>query len=131
MFNAITLALENRLDMSLELRQIVASVVLSYPDKYNESVLGGETAHGYANWIMKYENWGGALDLEIISEYYSCEIVVIEIGDDIFEIFGDGKQYQKRIYLLYTGTHYDLFVKNISVSGPLELDIREFSPLDE
>lgn len=39
LFNAITLALENCVDKALEVRQVVASIILSDQNKYNRATL--------------------------------------------------------------------------------------------
>ena len=45
-----------------ELRELVAGIILSDPDKYSTAMLGRSNEQ-YAEWIMKDESWGG--------EYYT------------------------------------------------------------
>ena len=41
-----------------ELRELVAGIILSDPDKFSTVMLGRSNEH-YAEWIMKGESWGG------------------------------------------------------------------------
>ena len=41
-----------------ELRELVAGIILSDPDKFS-TVMLGRTNEEYAEWIMKGESWGG------------------------------------------------------------------------
>ena len=41
-----------------ELRELVAGIILSDPNKFS-TVMLGRTNEEYADWIMKGESWGG------------------------------------------------------------------------
>ena len=41
-----------------ELRELVAGIILSDPDKFS-TVMLGRSNEEYAEWIMKGESWGG------------------------------------------------------------------------
>ena len=41
-----------------ELRELVAGIILSDPDKFS-TVMLGRSNEEYAEWIMKDESWGG------------------------------------------------------------------------
>ena len=43
---------------SRELRQLVASMIVSQPDRYTTAVLG-RPCQDYVDWIMRDESWGG------------------------------------------------------------------------
>ena len=82
LFNSVAYCLENkRLDMAYELRELIASVVISSTDEYNEAVLGKPPAE-YAEWIMKADSWGGALECRIFAQHYST--IVTCIGKSAF-----------------------------------------------
>lgn len=102
------------------------------PDVYTEAVLG-KPPKQYSEWILDPTQWGGELELFILSQYYGAEIVAIEIksqhcyvygvwvwacvgwwgiygvwGANVETTWSDGttgedKNYQRRIYVLYDG----------------------------
>ena len=43
-----------------ELRELVAGIIMSDPDKYSTAMLGRSNEQ-YTEWIMKDESWGGTL----------------------------------------------------------------------
>lgn len=54
LFNSVAYCLEDkRLDMAYELRELVASVVLSDPDEYNEAVLGKVSMRGCVGVLVR------------------------------------------------------------------------------
>lgn len=72
----------------------------------------------YVEWIKKPSSWGGSIEIMLASELYKCEIAAIDIKNERQEIFGQNNNYKDRIYLLYTGIHYDLGITNICMDGP-------------
>ena len=50
--------------------------------------------------------------MQIISNHYNIEICAINIETLSPIIYGENNQYKKRIYLLYTGIHFDSIVNN-------------------
>ena len=89
LFNSITLALEDSVSKSDEVRQTVAAIIISDPSKYNKSFLGGsQDPENYAEWICKPQEWGGIPELKILSEYYAKEICVVDIGEAKIHKFG-------------------------------------------
>ena len=86
---------------------MVSAIILSDPSKYNTSFLGGGMSpEAYAEWICGPQ-WGGIPELKILSEFYSKELCVVDIGEGKIHKFGSGP----KIYLMYDGTHYNLGVK--------------------
>ena len=57
--------------------QVIASVVSSDPAKYCEAFLG-RTNPAYCTWIQTRDAWGGAIEVQILSEYFQVEIVVVD-----------------------------------------------------
>ena len=41
------------------MRELVAGVIISQPDKYTPAVLG-KSQEDYIQWIMKDDSWGGS-----------------------------------------------------------------------
>ena len=52
--------------MSDDLRQLIASVVMSDPDTYNEASLT-KSGDDYCKWILDSSSWGGAIELSILN----------------------------------------------------------------
>lgn len=69
--------MEGSLTMSSDLRQLIASVVMSDPDTYNEAALS-KPCDEYCKWIMDPSSWGGAIEMSILSAYYQTEIAAID-----------------------------------------------------
>ena len=56
---------------------------------------------------------------------------VIDVETLSFQIFGEHLSTKKRIYLLFSGIHYDLLVRNVSEKVEhMEMDLREFETGD-
>jgi ubiquitin thioesterase OTU1 len=89
-------------------------IVQSKPKIYTDVVLGRSNAE-YRKYIVQSDKWGGALELAMLSEYYGVEIAAIDIESTHLYIYGEGKDYKKRAYLVYTGIHYDVLVATSSL----------------
>ena len=63
--------------MSGDLRQLIASVVMSDPENYNEASLS-KTVEEYCAWILDASSWGGAIEISILSAYYQTEIAAVD-----------------------------------------------------
>ena len=97
-----------------ELRELVAGIILSDPDRFS-TVMLGRSNEEYAEWIMKDESWGGtyatvvwcvlflcnvwidcgielfilgAIELSILSDSYETELHVVDIQTNRIDKFG-------------------------------------------
>ena len=113
------------------MREVIASVVGSDQEKYSEAILGRENK-AYCNWIQGKDAWGGAIEVQILAEYFQVEIMVVDTksGNNgwktIFHllnihypgsqtIFGETQNFPQRMVLIYDGIHYDpLFLRYFS-----------------
>jgi hypothetical protein len=77
LFNAVAYLMEGSLTMSGDLRQLIASVVMSDPETYSEATLS-KPCDEYCKWIMDPSSWGGAIEISILSAYYQTEIAAID-----------------------------------------------------
>ena len=60
------------------MREVIASVVGADQEKYSEAILGKENK-AYCNWILGKDAWGGAIEVQILAEYFQVEIMVVDI----------------------------------------------------
>ena len=64
------------------MREVIASVVGSDLEKYSEAILGKENK-AYCNWILGKDAWGGAIEVQILAEYFQVEIMVVDTKSGI------------------------------------------------
>jgi hypothetical protein len=99
------------------LRKKIADCILrdritNNPPKYTDLLLGKPPLES-CEWIKDDANWSGENEILILSEHYNVEITVIMMGDNVTGItYGEtrGSLRSGRIFLLYTGQHYDALV---------------------
>jgi len=94
------------------MREVIASVVGSDLEKYSEAILGKENK-AYCNWILGKDAWGGAIEVQILAEYFQVEIMVVDTKSGSQTIFGENQNFPQRMVLIYDGIHYDpLFLRD-------------------
>jgi ubiquitin thioesterase OTU1 len=133
LFNAVGyVAMQRDRTQALSLRQVIAQTVMSSPDKYPPEVLGRPSAQDYCQIMMQPHTWGGAIELRIFSDYFRLEIVSIDVETGRAYRFGEDQNYEQRVFVLYSGIHYDAIVKNpFGVDGPSGEDVTVFSTTDD
>ena len=62
-----------------ELRELVAGIIISDPDKYSSAMLGRSNDQ-YAEWIMKDQSWGGTYVLHCVVTHTCLRGVVEPLG---------------------------------------------------
>jgi ubiquitin thioesterase OTU1 len=131
MFHAISLCFEHSKPGKVEdLRNLIAKVILSDPINYNDATLQ-KSPEEYAKFIIQTNSWGGSVELSIFSEHYKSEIIVFDIARQRHECFGEERNYEKRIYLVYDGIHYDALAWNLAPeANNKDWDITIFNPND-
>ena len=67
----------------------------------------------------------------MFSEIYRKQIVCIDVKTNRADIYGEDKNYDQRIYLLYNGVHYDPLVMNLDISSDPATDITIFDSNDQ
>lgn len=92
---------------------VVAEYILARPREYTTAVLG-QSPTEYARWIRLKDTWGGAIELSIFSMIYGVEIASFDVKTERMDLFGEGKNYTSRIYLQYTGIHYEVYALKTS-----------------
>ncbi|KAG9511022.1 Ubiquitin thioesterase OTU1, partial [Fragariocoptes setiger] len=105
---------------SQAMRKTIAEKVAADPIQFDDAVLG-QSNKQYCDWIQDTNNWGGAIELCILSKYYEKEIVVADIKSARLNRFGENYHYPERILLLYDGLHYDpLKFQPLDDSSPVQ-----------
>jgi hypothetical protein len=125
LFNSLGFALSRSLSLAPQLRKHVAEKVLNDPI-FNSAILG-KSPQEYAKWVQAPNSWGGGIELLILSEYFKAELVAIDIINIRYDIFGQGKGFTQRVFLIYSGIHYDLLAKNYLENGNEETEVSVFS----
>lgn len=88
----------------------------------------GMSKEEYLQKISESDTWGGAIELKMFSEIFNIQIAVLDVQSGRIDIFGELEDFEKRIYLLYNGIHYDPLVMNYQDNN--DSDITIFSPND-
>jgi ubiquitin thioesterase OTU1 len=97
---------------------------------FDESLLDIQKVD-YIEEIMKPNKWGGGIEIKIFTEIFKIEIAVIDILTNRVDLFGEDKNYENRIFIIYTGIHYDPLVMNFDETGDSETDITIFKTSDD
>mmetsp|Transcript_36161 Transcript_36161/g.35760 ORF Transcript_36161/g.35760 Transcript_36161/m.35760 type:complete len:317 (-) Transcript_36161:106-1056(-) len=129
LFNSIGCCLLGSKQSAKDLRRMVRDTIKSNSSEY-EAIIDKPLSE-YLTWIMNDESWGGGIELYILSKLLSTEFYVITVESLNAQIFGEGQGYKQRIYLLYTGIHYDIVTRNIFEGCEEDDDIRAFEPTDK
>lgn len=108
---------------------VVAEYILARPVIYTTAVLGQEP-NNYARWIRQKDKWGGAIELSIFSEIYGVEIASFDVQTGRMDLFGEGRTFPNRVYLQYTGIHYEAFAQSPSPTAPQSQDTTIFPSND-
>lgn len=116
---------------ALRMRQLIIDEIRKDPNKYNEAYLGRSNDE-YIEYILKPDTWGGAIELQILSEYFKLEIASIDIKSLRVDCYGETSNYDKRVYVIYNGIHYDPLAMTFgeTVSDELDITITDHDDID-
>ena len=107
------------------LRATCAQMVLADPDPSTRALmLGHETVESYGAWIRVESHWGGEPEVLMLAEHYDVEIVLTSCETCRSTTYSAGEP-TSRIFILYTGQHYDPLVGFGSDGSQQE--VRKFS----
>lgn len=98
-------SLTNAMRQRLRAKEIIEA----NPKKYNRAMLGMDPRF-YCHSLLDTSFWGGGPELEIYSRLFKTVVHVFYLQDPTCVRFGHGNNYEKMVFLLYTGTHYDTLV---------------------
>lgn len=108
---------------------MVAEYILARPREYTAAVLGKSPVE-YAKWIRQSDKWGGAIELAIFSDIYGVEIGSFDVQTGRMDLFGEGRSFANRVYLQYTGIHYEAFAQSPKATAPPSQDETIFPASD-
>ncbi|CAL1127991.1 unnamed protein product [Cladocopium goreaui] len=99
-----------------ELREVCAQDALQDPDPFTRALLlGFNSVEEYAMWIRNEFHWGGENEILCLAKHYCVEVAVVCCESMQVLTYGsDLPLCSARIYLLYTGQHYDPIVSGSS-----------------
>jgi ubiquitin thioesterase OTU1 len=112
------------------LRRIISRAVRQNPETWSTAILG-KSPKAYCRWIEDPERWGGEIELSILSKELGTEIGALDVKTGTLLVYGQGTGAGRRIYLVYSGIHYDAAVLELSESEdslPVAPEARIFSP---
>jgi len=113
---------------SSQYRLMIVDYLLN--NTFDESLLDlplEEYIHEIANPLK----WGGGIEIKIFSDILKIQIAVVDVQTNRIDLFGQDKDYNSRIYILYNGIHYDPLVLNFDETSDTEADITIFDSEDE
>ena len=120
--------LGSSLDSMHELRSIVAAAIQSDPVNYSSAHLGKDRDQ-YCRWIQTDDAWGGAIEMKILAEHFSSEVLSIDVKDGTRYPFNEQGTNRQRCILVYSGIHYDVIA--VSPNGEPESDVKIFDQNDD
>lgn len=112
LFSAVGYVARGSRGEASRLRNMVADSVLhaasdASSEPWTSEAVLGKTPEEYAAWIRDPRRWGGAIELNILSDRLGMEIAAFDIQTLRVDIYGQGKGYSQRVMLVYDGLHYD------------------------
>ncbi|KAF6257886.1 hypothetical protein COO60DRAFT_1175084 [Scenedesmus sp. NREL 46B-D3] len=87
LFTAVGYVMEHDRGRAAALRQVIAGVVAADPETYNDGFLG-KSNEEYCQWISNKKNWGGGIELAILSAHYGREIEAFDIRTQRCDRYG-------------------------------------------
>ncbi|TRY71212.1 hypothetical protein TCAL_08715 [Tigriopus californicus] len=114
LFTSINFCLSGQLDLSKAdfMREVISAAVSGDPNKYTSAILGKDNAD-YCRWIRDADSWGGAIEAQILAEYFGVVITVVDIQSDFQTHFGEAIGSSQRMVLIYDGIHYDPLYRDV------------------
>lgn len=105
LFNSVGYVVLRDLRSSESLRLMIAETVRANPKLYDSVFLGMPPLEYCARITQRV--WGGAIEMSIFSNHFKMEIVAVDVETGKAFRFGEDKNYEQRVFILYSGIHYD------------------------
>ena len=110
---------------SQNLRNIISNYIKQNSEKYNDSFLNMKNEE-YQSFITNKNNWGGAIEIQILSNILQIEICTFDIENLQTLFFGENENYDEIIFLMYNGIHYNALVLLPEDCEDFDFDITKF-----
>jgi ubiquitin thioesterase OTU1 len=107
------------------LRNIISIHIENNKEKYNYSYLNMSNSD-YQKFITNSHNWGGAIEIKILSEILQVEICTFDVENLQTLFFGEDENYNEIIFLIYNGIHYNALVLLPEGCTDFDFDITKF-----
>eukprot|EP00903_Cladosiphon_okamuranus_P018880 g17366.t1 len=127
LFNAVGYVLRRKRKVGAELRRMITEAVREKPAEYNEGILGKQPEE-YCRWISDPKSWGGEIELSILSKKLAVMITVVDIQTNNAYSYGEGNGFDRRVFIIYDGIHYDALAEASSDASPEADDVTVFDP---
>ncbi|KAJ1843288.1 ubiquitin-specific protease otu1 [Coemansia sp. RSA 2708] len=124
LFSSLASCLGNPHLTPTKLRELVAQIIKHSPQTFSAAVLE-RPVDEYCAWIVDPSSWGGGIEMAAISEAFHVEICSIDTRTQRVDRFGESR-YARRVFLLYTGSHYDYIAFAARPDDPREFDQTDF-----
>jgi len=98
-----------RSETPAQMRNMIAGAVRSDPGLWSDAILG-KTREEYIRFILDPTKWGGQVELNILCSIVRVELAAVDIQSGRIDIYGQGSGYATRVYLLFSGIHFDAVV---------------------
>eukprot|EP00930_Biecheleria_cincta_P046895 TRINITY_DN32423_c0_g1_i1.p1 TRINITY_DN32423_c0_g1~~TRINITY_DN32423_c0_g1_i1.p1 ORF type:complete len:250 (-),score=38.90 TRINITY_DN32423_c0_g1_i1:246-995(-) len=105
---------------AVAMRKICAQEALEDSEPQTRALLlGFESVAAYSEWILDESHWGGENEVLVLAKHYGLEVVVVCCQSLRVFCYGsdDKSARQGRVYVLYTGNHYDPIVTQEDIKG--------------
>ena len=119
--------LYDRMNFNESSSLIYRNMIVEYlcNNKFDEALLD-LPKNEYINDIANPTKWGGGIEIKIFTEILQIEIAIVDVQTNRIDLFGEDKNYSKRIFILYNGIHYDPLVINFDESADPDSDLTIF-----
>lgn len=107
------------------LRNMISNHIKNNKEKYSSSYLN-MTNEKYQNFITNKNNWGGAIEIQILSDILQIEICTFDIEHMQTLFFGEEENYNQIIFIMYNGIHYDSLVLLPEGCSDFDFDLTKF-----
>eukprot|EP01062_Namystynia_karyoxenos_P058763 TRINITY_DN50249_c0_g1_i1.p1 TRINITY_DN50249_c0_g1~~TRINITY_DN50249_c0_g1_i1.p1 ORF type:complete len:853 (+),score=178.97 TRINITY_DN50249_c0_g1_i1:109-2559(+) len=131
LFHSCAYVLGGGKETGADLRSRCADVILHNPRRFSDAFLGQPNAQ-YVARLRQPDYWGGAIELSILSFCFQVEIcTLVAHGRRSTYIYGEGMGHKERVFLFYTGRHYDAFAQVPRDGATADEDITKFGSGDK
>ena len=107
------------------LRNMISNHIKNNIEKYNSSYLNMSNEE-YQNFIINKNNWGGAIEIQILSDILQIEICTFDIENMQTLFFGENNNYNQIIFIMYNGIHYNSLVLLPEGCSDFDFDLTKF-----